>query len=224
MNDERNFFITVSGLKVRVEAVSYELIQMATDAIERQFRDANEPIDVPTYEVETAGGSTETHPHEVVYQRDKDGLLVLDENKERIVVSSTLETEEDRAAWALYDDAISRMNARKTAVETELIIDGVVVDEQPEWIAKRNKFGIPIPDDPEERRLHFLSTEILKCPEDYVRAIGAVQLLSLSGIVPPEEIESLMDSFRGYLSETAERAGVTRRDQVSAEEIPEAQE
>jgi len=203
-NTERPFFNNTSGVRYYVSAVSYDLVKMAANAVVERYRETGEPIDPPTYSVTTVAGDIEEHAHVHTLQTDKNGDVVLDDDGKPLVESSTLETEEDFAAWEAHDLALARMRGEQQAIQMEMWLDGVEFEVLPEWEAKRKKYGITVPKEHEAKRMHYLTTEVLKSAEDYMRAMEAVQLVSLQGIVPEDEIRALVNSFRSQLLVTAQ--------------------
>lgn len=140
----------------------------------------------PTYTVQTATGATETHPHN----------------------ETTLETDADRAAWAAYQQKLwTRGVAFVNALIRLCLLEGITVQnpaQRADWERRQRLIGLVIPQDPLERELHFLETEITARAEDVMMVLAGVA--RASGI-DEEAVSSLEDSFRGAVerNETAAR-------------------
>ena len=154
-------------------------VQEEFQAIERAQRAKGAALNVPTYKAITASGAVEEHPHD----------------------ETTLQTDEDRAAWAAYTaarQALNReINERTTRV---LLLEGMVCGEPPaEWLAKQKRYGLDVPEDPDDRKLAYIETEILRTTDDIMQAAMRIQALSMTGIVEID-IEAAEAAFRGLVS------------------------
>lgn len=134
----------------------------------------------PTYTVELAGGGTETHVHD----------------------ETTLETEEDRAAWTAYKTAVAKHTADVFQAQMRLcLLRGIkVLNEDPHavaaWVTEQELIGFTIPTEPSARRLHWLETEVVNNGEDFIQILAGVS--RASGIAE-EAVSSLESSFRSAL-------------------------
>jgi hypothetical protein len=140
----------------------------------------------PTYTVQTATGATETHPHN----------------------ATTLETDADRAAWADYQRALQLRGAEFLNAQIRMcLLEGIEVVSKPagDWEKRQRLIGLRIPDDPLEKEMHFLETEITASKADVIALIAGVS--RMSGI-DEEAVSELEDSFRdsvGRKRQNAER-------------------
>lgn len=141
----------------------------------------------PTYTIETATGVKETHPHD----------------------ETTLETDEDKAAWADYQ---ARLKAATSAFNLALmrlvLLRGIKVEipEDDGWVREQAFIGIAVPEAPLERRMHWLETEALANESDYMQAVSGV--MEASG-VPEEVIGEAQATFRGELGSKAAQGAAT---------------
>lgn len=172
-------FITSDGATYPLRiAYSDSKISLALAAIEKKFRAAGEPLDPPTYTIETAAGSTETHP--------------LDE--------AAAKTDEEKEKLAAHQDALARLQSAQVQKKMRLLLRGIVWEEKPEWEEEhKTVLEIDVPPDGEERWFHFLTTEVLKTPADFVNAIEVMTALTYQGGINPDELHAVMNSFRDYL-------------------------
>lgn len=139
----------------------------------------------PTYQVPVSGGF-ETYEHE--------------EGK-------TLNTDEEKAAWADYikarDTEIAEFNKRSLMM---MLLKGIRVANLPDgdaWISEQKALGIDVPEEPNERRFHFIYTEVIGNLADLAAIQRGVE--DASG-VSEERLSQTADSFRHPMErEEAER-------------------
>jgi hypothetical protein len=179
MAERRDVIVATDGREVHLLPVAQVLIQKTKEAARRELVNAGLPLEPPTYTVDTVAGTTETHVHD----------------------DTTLSTDEDKAAWAAYQAALVRLGRETNARATKLLmLKGIdVADPSPEWLADQAYFGIDVPDDPRERKLAYIETEVLKTPEDIIRATTRIMQLSLTGL-PEEDLAAVEALFRGSLA------------------------
>jgi len=177
-NHEMRMFVTVEGLEVKVRPVAQYLIQKVAQAAENRLRQAGRPLDPPTYTVTTVSGAVETHVHD----------------------ETTLQTDEDRAAWAAHQEALAEAQAAREEATTRVyLLRGLDIGSvPPEWKGSMEALGLDVPTDENEQLLEYMQTEILKTPEDIIRAMMAVARLSSTG-APQEDLDAAEASFRRAL-------------------------
>lgn len=135
----------------------------------------------PTYAVKTATGVTETHSHD----------------------ETTLDTDEDKAAWADYQGRLRAATAKfNEALMRLVMLRGIKVELPPSdaWVQEQEYIGLSVPEEPHERKIYWLETEVLADADDYIRAVEGV--MQASG-VPEEVIRQAEDSFLGSLGTNA---------------------
>lgn len=187
MSDE---LVTSKG-KYRLFPVSETLVLKALAKIEKDYRDRGELLDTPKYTVTVAGGVTEELPH-------NETTLVVEGDEEQ--------TKKNQEIWAKYKDAVARLEAEQNTKRNNLWllrgIDVKVPDDGWDTIQKE-LFGIDVPTDPIERKLHYITTEILITIEDYFNAIRGITALSMAGLVSKEVLDARLESFRDYVQQSA---------------------
>lgn len=168
-----------NGAMVEVQAVSDTLIGMAQEAVRRRFIEAGEPINPPTYTVEHPGGATSQEPHD----------------------ETTLETDEDRAAWAKHQEALTRLAAAQSEAQMKVWFSGLVFEMPADdaWIELQRWMGVEVPDEGLERRYHYIVTELVKTPEDMFRVLEAITAVSYEGAITEDDLSSAIRSFRDQL-------------------------
>lgn len=136
--------------------------------------------DAPFYEITTATGAKEKHLHD----------------------DTTVQTDEERAALAAYKVEIARLNAEQQAKLTRLVLlRGITFDYPTDemWVKEQAYLGIQVPDEPMDRRLHYIETEVIANAAD-VEAI-TLGVMEASG-VPEEMVRQMAESFRHSLGES----------------------
>jgi len=132
----------------------------------------------PTYQAKTVSGEIEEHPHD----------------------ETTLETDEDKAAWLKYllatAQAEGELNERISKMLFKRGIDykTLKLPKNESWIAEQEDMGITVPDDPLQRKMHYVETELLASKEEIKSLI--LRLMAMSG-VDEEVIAAAERSFRG---------------------------
>jgi hypothetical protein len=196
-----NQLVTTNGTKYNLFPVSENLIIQAVAVIEKQYRDRGEPLDPPKYTVTIAGGVTEEISHNAT-------TLVVEGDEEL--------TKQNQEIWAKHVDALARLNNEQANKRNNLwLLRGLDIKVPSNgWDKEQEElFGINIPVDPIERKLHYIMTEVLVTVEDYFGAIQGIARLSMAGLVSQEVLNSRLDSFRNHVQRSFTQ-------QSSNEEIP----
>lgn len=183
--EKRHIYTTVNGLEVEYQAISLDALYLAWNGIEKEYRARGEPIDPPTYEITFAGGSKGKEPHD----------------------ETTLQTDEDRANWALYVDATNRMVAEKENIRAEFIYEdalgAIKIPDDDKWKEKYIRRKIALPEDAEKLRRFYIDNEILVTKADKVAIWFMVNSLSQAGKVDEAALETTLESFFSYLGRAA---------------------
>lgn len=166
---KKDIFTTQGGAEIELIAIPPFEIQMVADALKERH-----PIpSVPTYEVETVGGGKEFHAH----------------------TADTATEPVDRAKWEEYIKikTISE-SAINQGMNDYLFMAGTrsAVSNDDGWQKLQKRFGVVIPDDPDELRLHYLKTRLLS-PDDITELLP--RLMAKTG-ADPKLVESAKNSFR----------------------------
>lgn len=173
------YFTTASGNKVEVLAVPMLLLE---DVRTKAMATVQVPP-VPTYKVELDEGKFVDYVH--------DEKSIADDKT----------TPEEREQWRLYREALARQQVVSANKVMELFIAKGVKLEQPidpngEWAELQRFFGVEIPTNPIQLKIHYIKTEILSSPDDINGVIAKV--MEASGI-DPALLSAARSSFRGYL-------------------------
>lgn len=186
MTKEGHIYITLSGLEVPIKPISPTKLMKAEIGVEKTFKDRGEPIDTPTYDVETAGGGKET------FDLDEDSILIPDDEEE---------TTKRQADWDAHQDALKRLKKEQYDVTRTIVLKAIDLQlpEDETWIKEQKELYIEVPDKPHERWYHWLETEILH-PTDIINLIAQILVLSATGIMPEEDVDAAVALFRRDVS------------------------
>lgn len=190
---KQDVYTTVAGCEVKLRPVSRQLIYSVMLACRREAEQRGDPLKPPTYTVETAGGGKETYEHDA----------------DSIAAPGTSEAE--KAAWEKHQAALRALEeAQRERVARVLLLEGIALEgPPPEWVARMKRYGIELPEDPDDLRLVWLSMDVLRTPADMRDAVQQIMLLSMAGL-SKEEIEAAEAAFRGPVpGHTAERVADT---------------
>ena len=209
--NKKNVYVTMAGRELPISPVSLSEIQMSAAGLQKEYIARGEPIEAPappTYEFETFGGGTETRAHD----------------------ETTLRTDEDRAAWAIYqeamtlhEDALARLEDETNRLRMEIIFkDGVSMQIPPggAWEAEKKKRYVELPDDPEERRQQYILLEYLKTPMDIKACFAQVMIISAEGMDNQGAMEAALQSFLHPLESESGRNGREATEGSEDEEKP----
>lgn len=165
--DERKTFCSSKGVVLNLRPVS----QFKLDAL----RTSAEEIPVPQYMMTIAGGEKVAHPMDEIIAKNQGRM---DE-------------------WIAYRTAVQESSRLQAKRFTELVISEGVDIEVPglesEWQKSMEHFGIKIPAEPTDRKLHYIYTEALVGGEDIAALVS--QILSVSQI-SEEAVAKIRNSFR----------------------------
>lgn len=183
-------YVTLGGVEVPIKPISPTKIMKAEIGVEKDFRNRDEPIDTPTYDVETAGGGVET------FELDKTAIEL---------PGDEAETEKRQVVWDAHQDALSRLKKEQFDTTRKIVLNSIdlPLPEDETWVEDQKAFYIDVPDDPRARWIHWLETEILH-PHDIIEIIASILTLSSQGIIPEEDIEAAANLFRRAVYPKAE--------------------
>jgi len=174
-------YITSSGAKITIRPISLLAHSMIETGVEFDYRNRGEPIDPPTYEVEVAGGA------KTVMQHDATTLDVADNPDQSAA---------NHAAWESYIKARTKMVEEIRKLQTLFLLDAIEFDFEPGWETRQRRFKISIPDDPEEKRVHYITTVLLPTHEEQMKIVEQIMRLSAAGVLSEEALEAASKSFR----------------------------
>lgn len=187
----RSTFTNSRGREIVIIGLSPFLI----DKI-RASGDIPEP---PTYIIETVAGDEEIHTHD-------ETTLEIEGDPEQ--------TKVNQEAWQKYlDDSEVAQSGVNEKFLRLLLLRGIDLDleeyEQGDWIAEQEAFGIDVPENPIDRKVHYVQTEILSSFDDVINLL--MRVMSLSGL-DQEAMAVAEESFRSAIRNvTAKATEVAKR-------------
>lgn len=205
MSEKQTVYVTLSGLEVPIKPISPTKIMKAETGVEKDFRSRDEPIDPPTYNVETAGGGVET------FELDETAIEI---------PGNEAETKKRQIAWTAHQDALARLKAVQFDTTRTIVLNSIDLSlpEDEAWIEDQKALFIEVPDDPRKRWIHWLETEVLH-PHDIIEIIASVLTLSSRGIIPEEDIEAAAKLFRRAVS--AQTQGLREQEDTPGQDAEE---
>lgn len=165
-------YTTTTGITVEILPMPHLLAeQVRAQAEQDALTRYGEPVR-PTYAMTTAGGAVEIQPH--------------DEN--------TLETAQDKAAWAAYTEKKDRIDRHVNRVMIDFVLANCVRADLPAdetWLEQMEASGLRIPQSKTAQRVLYLKNVIIN-PED-LNAINR-KAMELTG-VRQEVIDAAQSNF-----------------------------
>lgn len=188
MKSKPTYYTTTRGDKVEIRPVSNVTVMEIRKATENKYRLEGFPLDPPTYEAPIGDGSrVELVPH----------------------TPATLETDEDKQAWAAYLEA-------QDALETEIklvtwryyIDDGLVFDlpQKNDWKAKFTDYGIDVPKNGKALREFYRDNVLIPSTEDYQNLIVAIMTITETAGATTDSVEAVLEKFRDTMEESKRQA------------------
>ncbi len=170
-------FVTSTGKVIHLRPVANELFTDAQATVEREFKDAEKPVEPPEYILTFAGGNTDTRFHDDV--------------------SIKTATDEEKEAWEAHQECLEELKTEQNERTIVIaIIEGVLDEPTDEWLARMAYYQIKLPKDPYDLKVRYVTRELLRTPEDMASFSAAVMLLSAGMEVDQVAIEAAMESFR----------------------------
>jgi hypothetical protein len=168
--DERFTYTTAGGKTLNLSPVQPLQAQMVRDAeYKAAIKKHGEPVK-PTYKTEA----------DEVFEHDP----------------TTLTTDEEKAAWLEYKRIEAAIDAQVSEKMLRFFLyHGVDIDPDGDkkWQAEQEYFGLEVPNDPIERKVHYIQSELIFAASD-IQGI-TTKLLEMAG-VRPEVVEAAQATFR----------------------------
>jgi len=169
------YFVSSNGAEIKLRPVPMLALQMIRTKARAEMVARGVKLEPPTYTVITAAGEKETYPHD----------------------ETTLETDEDKAAWAEYQAGSAQLTQLISERVAKLVLkkglDVPPLDAQivQEWA----DLGVEFSADAEERYIEQIQLVYLPTPADMQEMIKAVLKLSMNG-APKEQLDAIEELFR----------------------------
>lgn len=175
-NGNKNRYTTSRGYEIEFLGIGVQMQRLYQ-------RHASQPP-IPTYEVKNATGATEVHQHD----------------------ETTLETEADKAAWAVYQGRLAEHAQKVFESQMRLaLLEGIKLLSTPAdrgetaWQDEQEFIGFEIPKNPLARKYAFLESEITATNDDVIAVLAGV---SRASGMDEEAVSALEDGFRGAVGRT----------------------
>jgi hypothetical protein len=142
---ETGIYTTRKGVAIR--------LRLFSPALRDKVRQSVEFPEVPIYVAKTAGGGKEEHEY----------------------TADMIETDDERAMWAEYQGKLAAANLLLYERLGKLaLIRGTEVDVPEGWEKEQRLYGVKVPKDPLERKLHWIETEAVESNDDLSALILAI--------------------------------------------------
>lgn len=163
-------FKSSSGKEIKVLGVSQTLIDGVLASVKFPEK--------PKYKAVTAGGGEEWYEHDL----------------------TTLETPEDKAAWAKYEEDTKTANAELyKRMFNMFVLKGTAfeIPNESDWVEEQQFLGIALPTNKFELKVHYLQSEILHTQGDYSDL--TIAIMAESG-AKEEVVASAQAAFRDQVN------------------------
>jgi len=175
-------YTTQKGLTIKLMPVNRLTIQMIRSGVRAEFREAGEPIATPTYEAKTVADDVEELPLDA---------------KSLEVPGDEEETKRRTEVWAAHQDALTRLGEEEqNRVTRYQLIEGVDVEVPDGFDAKMEKYGIEVPEDPDDRRLLYIMTTALTTMQEVFDVTIRLMALTNRAELTQEMLEAAEATFR----------------------------
>lgn len=171
-------FTTSDGKEIQYQSISPMEIQEIRLAIIKKHANLGKRTEPPKYKVKI-GDAEQTFSH--------DEKSIVDPNT----------PQEEKVAWEEYITHTHELEEEINEKISGLIYgEGAIVDEIPEtWKQKRAWKGLEVPENFFDAKVKYITTELLRTPQDLQEFVIAVMKLSMQG-VGSEAIEAAEETFR----------------------------
>ena len=169
---------TTDGIIVEISPVAQASIEQVRLGVLREFEKRGAQLTVPTYFVKTVAGESQEFPHDEKTIKDASA--------------------DDVARWEAYHKTQAELErATNERVTKFMLYRGVRVDDaaMESALQEQEFFGIVVPTNEIERKLHYITTELLKTPQDIMEAVKSIMIASMSG-VSEDTLRAVEESFR----------------------------
>ena len=203
-----NVYTPSSGRSVALRPVSLYLLERIEIGLRKEAKERSEPVDPPRYSMTSLLGIVEEFDHNEATLQDADP------DKEAA----------NRAAWGSHTRTVSRLKAEGQRLQTRVfLLEGIELTEETrahyeagDWARRQKEFHADVPDDPDDRMVHYLMTEVCRTLLDVNELILRVQGASMDGAITEEQVQAAMELFRHQIRGAARGALATLDRQAGA--------
>ena len=202
-------FMTDKNVELELTAIPPVLLERVEIEVENRFEADGEPINTPTFQLETVGGDLQT------FELTEKNLNPADPK----------DAELRQAQWNAYVNARGRLRMAQTEARLKFLLTwGVDVDlpEDDKWQKLVKAAGVPIPEDKDELRFVYLWYHLLT-PFEVKRISVDLDMLAYGKAVSQEDVDTFHQNTEDSIR-LAARAVIARSvSNISAAVAKEAQ-
>lgn len=178
-------YTTSRGVKIQIQPISLIMHAQIAAGVEADFRKEGRPIDPPKYEVEIAGGAKASYSHD-------ETTLEVPDNPEQTALN--------KQAWSEHVQALSEMNREIQRLQTMFVMEALIFEMPAGWEERQRRYRVQVPEDPDDKRIHYIMTELFPTPEEVMQVIEKIMRVSAAGILSEEKLAAATASFRGAMA------------------------
>jgi hypothetical protein len=190
---DRLQFETIDGIKIKFNLISWSEYQLQRAKLMVEYRERGDQIDCPTYTVKFASGSQQEFPH------DTKSILSAPPDTAPEDVDTVIE--QQKATWDKYLETIKIFAWEDNILLSNMVFEDALntlqLPDDEGWMKKQIRRKLTIPEDPEERRRHYINTVILKSAGDQLDLCA--QIVGASSGIAEDDLQSVMIGFRSSL-------------------------
>ncbi len=194
-----------TGYTLEFRPVSRVKIAKINLAVIKEFQERDELLDPPTYYTVEP---TKSNPEGIKESHNE----------------TTLMTDEDKKAWALYENTRIRLKEEQAIRSCKYVLfKGIVTDIEPteEWLEQERKLGIELSKDKDDLKLEYLYDEILISPKNVGLATSRPLVLGDEGAITDVEVEAVEDTFQGNVEPGADTEEPSSSDETVGQDTKE---
>ena len=170
-------YTTTYGRELQIEPISLILVQKMQISLRKKYAAEGKSLDPPQYCTELPGGDKQCFVHDEDTIKDKSTSI------------------EDKRAWEVYQSALGEFNSELGDHVLAAIIMDQEVDYEDGWEDKLSWLGVDIPDEELDRKLLYMTTRVLRSPDDLQGYMVKIMAIS-SGSAGSEAVEAAKAMFR----------------------------
>jgi hypothetical protein len=192
--DRRTIFTAMDGQEIPFKPFSWLAYENALEGLRQEYRDRGEQIDRPQYVVQYESGSQQTFDHDEI-SITQVSASTLPEDKERVIA-------EQQAQWAAWQETTKKFDLEGNDLLWDFVRNDSLTDlklpADSAWEDKQRRRKAKIPEDPEEKLMYYLNTELLKSTADRLEFLETIVLVS-RGMVEEAHLETAKRLFRNQI-------------------------
>lgn len=172
---DNKYYVTLASGKYAIKPVSEQMQALIRSAVEKEFKEKGELLERPTYEVDILGGGKKTELHD----------------------ETTVQTDEEKAALKAFENARAKLETEQNNRVQKAILMGldVKLPEDESWITEQRFLGVVVPEDPVERRYHYITTVVATTLDDFMEIMREHTKALYGSAIKNEDVDALIAGF-----------------------------